>query len=51
MFDIKNLEDEDLMEERKELVGSIRGGDGRTTKKISERIKQMTHQKGIERNG
>lgn len=36
---------------RQELVGSIRARDGRTSKRLSEKIKHLTHQKGMEHGG
>ena len=51
MHDIKEQDDEELNDERKELVGAVRTKDGRTAKRLSERIKIMSHKKGMEHNG
>ena len=36
---------------RQELVGSVRARDGKTSKRLSEKIKHLTHQKGMEHSG
>ena len=51
MHEIHRQDTKELREVRQELVGAVRSGDGKTTKRISERIKHMTHQKGIEHRG
>ena len=51
MHDIKKQDTRELREARKELIGSVRAGEGKTTKRLSEKIKHMTHQKGMEHRG
>lgn len=52
MYDIKeNQNDEEINENRRELVGAVRIKDAKHVRKVSERIKQIAHKKGIERNG
>jgi len=52
MYDIKeNQDDDEINENRRELVGSMRIKDGKNVRKVSERIKQISHKKGIEKNG
>jgi len=51
MYHIHNQDNPELNQAREELVGSVRARDGKTSKRLSEKIKQMTHQKGMEQNG
>ena len=52
MYDIKEKQDdEDINNAREDLVKSVRGGDAKSTRKISEYIKVVSHKKGIEHNG
>lgn len=51
MYNIKSQDTPDLNRARQELVGSVRARDGKTSKRLSEKIKHMTHQKGMEYRG
>jgi len=51
MHDIKKQDTRELNQIRQELIGSVRAGEGKTTKRLSEKIKHMTHQKGMEHRG
>ena len=51
MHDIKRQDTRELNQIRQELVGAVRSGDGKTGRRLSEKIKQMTHQKGMEHRG
>ena len=51
MHNIKKQDTRELREARQELIGSVRAGEGKTTKRLSEKIKHLTHQKGMEHRG
>lgn len=49
-----NIQRQDIPEVnrlRQELVGSVRVRDGRITKRLSEKIKHLTHKIGMEHHG
>ena len=50
-YNIERQDTPDLNRARQELVGAVRSGDGKTGRRLSEKIKQMTHQKGMEHRG
>lgn len=44
---IMRQNDKEIVEAREELIGSMRVGDGKHVKKVTERIREMTYRKGL----
>lgn len=51
MYDIKSMDDEEIIEQRQDLAQAMRSKDGTQARKISDKIKDLAHQKGIEKKG
>ena len=51
MYNIQRQDTPDLNRARQELVGAARTGDGKISRRLSEKIKHMTHKKGMEHHG
>ena len=50
-YNIQKQDVPELNRIRQELVGSVRARDGKASKRLSEKIKHLTHQIGMEHHG
>lgn len=51
MYEIKEQDDPDINDAREDLTKAVRAKDGKSSRKISEYIKVVSHRKGMEHSG